>query len=82
MPTTEDIRQAMHRRPFLPFKIVMRGGQTHNVPDPDFIAISPIGKSAVILDAQGMQVLNVRLIAEIVVPGLPAEEEAPPESPA
>jgi hypothetical protein len=81
MPTIEDIRRAMRRRPFLPFRIVMRGGETHEIPDPDFIAVSPIGKSAVLLDNQGMRILNVRLIAELVVPGLPHEEEPLAESP-
>ena len=77
MPTTESIREAMNRRPFLPFEIRMRGGKVHQVAHHDYIAVSPTGKSAVLLTMDGFEVLNVRLISELVVPGLP---ESPPAS--
>jgi len=81
MLTTESIREAMRRQPFLPFKIHMRGGKVHEVHHPDYIAVSPTGKSAVILNADGMEILNVRLIAEIVVPGLEEAAQSGDESP-
>ena len=79
MLTTEPIRELMNRQPFLPFKIHMRGGKVHEVRHPDYIAVSPTGKSAVILNADGMEILNVRLIAELVVPGLIEGEQATKE---
>lgn len=77
MLTTESIREAMNRRPFLPFKIQMRGGKVHEVVSPDYVAVSPTGKSAVLLTMDGVEILNVRLISELVVPGL----EEPPSVP-
>jgi hypothetical protein len=76
MLTTEPILEAMHRLPFLPFKIQMRGGKVHEVRNRDHIAVSPSGKAAVVVNVDGIEIVNVRLIAELVVPGL--EEAKPP----
>jgi hypothetical protein len=76
MLTTEPIVEAMHRLPFLPFRIHMRGGKVHEVRHPDYIAVSPTGRSAVILNVDGMEIVNVRLVAELVVPGLAEDQVA------
>ena len=65
MLTTEPIREAMHRQPFLPFKILMRGGKIHEVRHPDSIAVSPAGRSAVILNADGMEIVNVDVVVRL-----------------
>ncbi len=75
MQTTEPILEAMRRQPFLPFQIHMRGGRVHEVRSRDFIAVSPTGKSAVLVKMDGLEIINVRLISELVVPGL---EVSPP----
>jgi len=40
----ELVRQFLHRKPFSPFRIVMRSGQRHEIVDPQKVAI---GKTVV-----------------------------------
>ena len=41
---TKLVRQLLHRKPFKPFRVVMRSGDRHDVTDPNRMAI---GKSYV-----------------------------------
>jgi len=37
---TRLVKQLLHRKPFNPFRIVMRSGQRHEITDPDRVAIN------------------------------------------
>ncbi|HEY4271310.1 MAG TPA: hypothetical protein VGM65_04850 [Candidatus Udaeobacter sp.] len=39
----KSIREFNHAVPFVPYEIHMAGGETYEVPHPDFISISPRG---------------------------------------
>ena len=50
MATLEQVRDAMHRQPFLPFTVHLVDGRSYLVKHPDFIAIpeSPRGRDLTI----------------------------------
>jgi len=37
---TKLLKQLLHRKPFDPFRIVMRSGERHDITDPDRVAIA------------------------------------------
>jgi hypothetical protein len=47
----ESIRQFKRAVPFKPFEIQMASGECYEVPQPEFIAISPRGSFVVVVDA-------------------------------
>jgi hypothetical protein len=47
-----SIREFNHAVPFVPYEVHMAGGETYEVPHPDFISISPRGSYVIIIDAQ------------------------------
>jgi hypothetical protein len=48
----ESIRTFNHAVPFQPYAIRMASGETHRVPHPDFVSISPRGSFVIIIDAK------------------------------
>jgi hypothetical protein len=46
----ESIRAFNHATPFRPYAIRMTSGETHRVPHPDFVSISPRGSFVVVID--------------------------------
>lgn len=46
--TTEKLREVMRNQPFRPFLVHLADGRAINVEHPDFIAISPSGRTAII----------------------------------
>jgi hypothetical protein len=46
--TTAELRKAMHARPFRPFTLYMADGRKLRVVHPDFVAVSPTGRTAVV----------------------------------
>lgn len=51
------IRQFLHRKPFSPFRIVMKSGERHEVEDPDRVALP---KPDVFLFKQGDRMLQLK----------------------
>ena len=47
----ESIRAFNHATPFQAYSIRMTSGETHRVPHPDFVSISPRGSFVVVIDA-------------------------------
>ena len=46
--TTEQLRTALQAAPFRPFTIRMADGRSFSVPHPDFLSVSPAGRTVVI----------------------------------
>jgi hypothetical protein len=46
--TTEQLRTAHRSKPFRPFNIRMADGRTFSIPHPDFLSVSPVGRTVVI----------------------------------
>jgi hypothetical protein len=73
--TTEQLRTAQRTTPFQPFIIRMADGRTFSVPHPDFLSISPAGRTVVIFNVDGSaNVLDRLLMTEL-------ELSAPASSP-
>jgi hypothetical protein len=75
--TKEQFAATLHREPFAPFKIHMADGRSFGVPHPDFVALSPAGRTAIVFHAndanEGYSVLDLLLMTELeVVNGRPA----------
>ncbi len=65
----ESIRAFNHASPFRPYVIRMTSGETHRVPHPDFISISPKGTFVIVIDAKERpHHLSTLLIEEAFVP--------------
>ncbi|MGH7956822.1 MAG: hypothetical protein ACREH8_07400 [Opitutaceae bacterium] len=64
----ESIRAFNHATPFQPYAIRMTSGETHRVPHPDFVSISPRGSFVVVIDAKERpHHLSALLIEEAVL---------------
>ena len=46
--TAGELRKAVHARPFRPFTLYMADGRTLRVIHPEFVAISPTGRTAAV----------------------------------
>jgi hypothetical protein len=64
----ESIRASNHATPFRSYMIRMTSGETHRVPHPDFISISPRGSFVIVIDAKERPHHLSTLLIEEVVP--------------
>jgi len=77
MATIEQVRDAMHRAPFLGFEIRLVDGRSYHVPHPDFLAVPQTlrGRDLLLHDATGRtHRIDLLLVVEI--------DEPPPPKPA
>ncbi|MBI4622723.1 MAG: hypothetical protein HY736_05795 [Verrucomicrobia bacterium] len=64
----ESIRAFNHAAPFRPYAIRTASGETHRVPHPDFVFISPRGSYVIVIDARERpHHLSTLLIEEAVL---------------
>jgi hypothetical protein len=64
--TADAIRKELHKMPFVPFELEVVGGEKYIVHHPDFVAISPTGRTLTIYtEGDGSDVLDVALISQI-----------------
>jgi hypothetical protein len=71
--TTEQLRSALRSTPFRPFTIRMADGRTFSIAHPDFISMSPAGRTVVVYHPDdSASILDLLLMTEI--------EVAPPAS--
>ena len=64
----ESIRAFNHAVLFRPYAIRMASGETHRVPHPDFVSISPKGSFVIVIDAKERpHHLSTLLIEEAVL---------------
>jgi hypothetical protein len=58
--TVEDLRQALRRQPFQPFRLHMRNGDVYDVPALGEMALSPLGTEAVVNVGEQTQRIDPR----------------------
>jgi hypothetical protein len=73
--TSNELRRAIQSQPFRPFRIRFGSGDALDVPHPEFIAISPSGRTAVVFgqngsfeEGDGTSVVDVLLIERLEFP--------------
>ncbi len=66
----DEIRELVHAVPFQPFTILAAGGTSVEVVHPDFIALSPTGRTVIVYPVAGKvhKLIDVLLISQIDVP--------------
>jgi hypothetical protein len=61
--TTNEVRDALHRKPFHPFTIRAASGEEVDVPHPEFLAFSRSGRTiSVALRTGGFAILDLLLV--------------------
>lgn len=64
--TIEQIRKAHKAQPFQPFTLRTAGGQEHPVPHPEFLFITPPGRTIVLSDEEGaVEVIDLLLVESL-----------------
>jgi len=64
--TIQQLRAAQHATPFRPFTIHMADGRTFHVPHPDFLSMSPAGRTVIIYQQdEEFSILDLLLMTEI-----------------
>ena len=64
--TIQQLRGAHRAAPFEPFTIHMADGRSLLVPHPDFLAMTPIGRTAIVFEADDeMHIVDLLLMTEI-----------------
>jgi hypothetical protein len=67
--TINQYRQALTKRPFQPFRIILADGQSYTIQNPEFAAMDPRGREVTFYEEDGTQhFIEAMLIAEVVVP--------------
>ncbi len=82
MATVEQIREAMHRAPFLGFEMRLVDGRSFHVPHPDFVSVpqSPRGREVMFHDRDGRtHRIDLVLIVEIEEPAAPERAGSSPD---
>jgi hypothetical protein len=70
MATIEQVREAMHKQPFLGFTVRLVDGRFYQVKHPDFISV-PVGargRDLVIHDQVGTHHVDILHVVEVEVP--------------
>ena len=62
--TVEQIRKAYQARPFKPFTLRTGGGREYHVPHPEFMLITPPGRTIIVVDQDGAVDLIDLLLVE------------------
>ncbi|MGI8481760.1 MAG: hypothetical protein ACR2MF_06835 [Chthoniobacterales bacterium] len=58
----DEIRKLYHAAPFKPFEIVLTNGRHVPVKHPEFMALSPSGRTVVVFEPDGHLAIDVPLI--------------------
>ena len=78
MLSAESIRQAIHRKPFRPFRLRAADGMDYDVPHPECLLFSGSSRSLVLANGHdGFAFLEVLLISAVVYPDVPQDAAAP-----
>ncbi len=63
---TENLHEAIHAAPFRPFALCLADGTRVGVPHPDFIALRPGGRTALVVGRDdSLHIIDVMLVAKI-----------------
>ncbi|MFO0856429.1 MAG: hypothetical protein U0640_03620 [Phycisphaerales bacterium] len=64
--TSDQIKAALARAPFRPFRLHMGGGRHADVLHPEFLSINPSGRIVVVYGAgEAMEIIDVLMIQSI-----------------
>jgi hypothetical protein len=64
--TADAIKDALHTIPFVPFALKVVGGKKYAVPHPDFVAISPTGRTLVLYtEGDRSTVIDIALVSQL-----------------
>jgi hypothetical protein len=63
--TTEQLRSARRSVPFWPFTIRMADGKTFSIAHPDFLSISPAGRTVVVYHPDSASIVDLLLMMEL-----------------
>jgi hypothetical protein len=67
--TSEQLKATIRQQPFRPFTIRMVDGRSFTVTHPDFVMVSPTGRSAIIFEPDdSYSVVDLMLMNELEVP--------------
>jgi hypothetical protein len=70
--TSEQLKATLRRQPFQPFTIRMVDGRTFHVSHPEWVFVSPSGRTAVIFEPDDSHsVLDLMLMNELQIPADP-----------
>lgn len=66
--TTDDIKRRIEKKPFLPFKVRLAGGEEIDVPSADHAHLHPNGRTLFVhLDKGGTEIIDVTLVTALGV---------------
>jgi hypothetical protein len=64
--TVQQLRGTLRKTPFQPFTIRMADGRSFPIPHPDFLSMSPSGRTVIVYEADDeMDILDLLLMTEI-----------------
>ncbi len=64
--TVQQVRAAYRATPFRPFRLHMADGRSFSVPHPDFLSMSPTGRTVIIFqEDEEFSILDLLLMTEI-----------------
>ena len=64
--TVNQIRKALETRPFKPFVLLITGGREYCVPHPEFLMITPPGRTIVVADRDGaVEIIDLILVESL-----------------
>ena len=62
----ENVKEAAHAQPFVPFTLHLADGRSATVPGPDCVAISPKGRTVIVWTEDDRQrIIDMTMITEI-----------------
>lgn len=61
----EEIRKLYEAAPFKPFELLLTNGRAVAVKHPEFMALSPTGRSVTVYDDEGSEMLDVKLLVGV-----------------
>lgn len=70
--TSEQLKATLRQQPFQPFTIRMVDGRAFHVPHPEWVIVSPSGRTAILFEQDDSHsVLDLMLMNELKVPSGP-----------
>ena len=70
--TSEQLKATLRHQPFQPFTIRMVDGRSFHVPHPEWVIVSPSGRTAIVFEQDDSHsVLDLMLMNELKVPANP-----------
>jgi hypothetical protein len=81
MVQLDRVREVMHQQPFRPFTVHLLNGSSYLVKHPDFLALPPgtRKRDIVLYGDDGVHLIDLALIQEIVLAGEGSPSMSPPE---